>query len=82
MQGFDQDKLADYMHKATFKTVVGDITFGPDGEWVQSRVLTVQFRNIASKNLDEFKDMTKQVIVAPEGLKTGELVYPKVGEKK
>jgi branched-chain amino acid transport system substrate-binding protein len=82
VKGFDQDKLADYMHKATFKTVVGDVTFGPDGEWVQSRVLTVQFRNIASKNLDEFKDMTKQVIVAPEGLKTGELIYPRAGEKK
>ncbi len=82
VKGFDQDRMADYMHKATFKTVVGDITFGPDGEWLQSRVLTMQFRNVASKNLDEFKDMTKQVIVAPENLKTGDLIYPKAGEKK
>ena len=29
----DQTKLADYIRGHPFKTIVGDITFGKDGEW-------------------------------------------------
>jgi branched-chain amino acid transport system substrate-binding protein len=75
-KGFDQDKIADYMHKATFKTVAGDISFGPDGEWTKPRVLVSQFQNITGNGLDQFKDMTKQVILWPPEYKTGELIYP------
>ncbi|MGH7088148.1 MAG: amino acid ABC transporter substrate-binding protein [Stellaceae bacterium] len=35
----DQGKLAQYIHKTTFHTIYGDITFGPDGEW-QSRAFS------------------------------------------
>ncbi len=34
-KGLDQGKLAQYMHKTTFKTVGGDIKFGADGEWAE-----------------------------------------------
>jgi branched-chain amino acid transport system substrate-binding protein len=30
--GLDQNKMADYIHKATHRTVVGDVRFGTDGE--------------------------------------------------
>ncbi len=33
----DEDKLAQYMHSHPFKTIVGDISFGPDGEWTEAR---------------------------------------------
>src|ERR1700757_1663068 len=35
----DQGKLADYIRSHSFDTIVGDITFGEDGEWSKPRVL-------------------------------------------
>ena len=32
-KSLDDDKLADYIRANTFKTVVGDVKFGKDGEW-------------------------------------------------
>ncbi len=32
-KSLDQDKVADYIHSHPFKTIVGDISFGKDGEW-------------------------------------------------
>src|SRR6185437_2679298 len=45
-KGLDQDKLGDYIRTHTFKTVVGDVAFGKNGEWAQSRVLQVQFQHV------------------------------------
>jgi len=70
------DALASYMHQATFKTVVGDIKFGPDGEWAEERMLAAQFQNIKSNSLDEFRDLKTEVVVYPPQLKNGELIYP------
>jgi len=68
--------LAAYMHKATFATVVGDISFGPLGEWAEDRMLAAQFQNIRSNSLDQFRDLTTEVVVYPPQLKNGELIYP------
>lgn len=51
-KGIDQDKLADYIRKTTFKTVVGDVSFGKDGEWSKARVLEVQFQNITGTDIE------------------------------
>jgi branched-chain amino acid transport system substrate-binding protein len=69
-------KLGDYIRANTFKTVLGDVRFGPNGEWAQSRVLQVQFRNIKSNDLTQFKDMSTQVVVAPAEYESGKLIYP------
>ena len=58
-------KLADYIRANTFKTVVGDVKFGKDGEWAEARVLQVQFQNVKGNDVDQFKDMTTQVVVSP-----------------
>src|SRR5215813_534014 len=42
-RSLDDKKLADYIRANTFKTVLGDIKFGSDGEWAQARILQVQF---------------------------------------
>ena len=68
--------LADYMHAATFDTVVGDISFGKEGEWVEDRMLAAQFQNIKSNSIDEFRDLKTEVVVYPPDLKSGELIYP------
>jgi branched-chain amino acid transport system substrate-binding protein len=75
-KGFDDAKLSEYIRGHTFKTVVGDITFGAKGEWAQSRMLTVQFQNIKSKDLDQFRDMATHVVVSPAAYKSGEAIYP------
>jgi branched-chain amino acid transport system substrate-binding protein len=75
-KGLDQDKLADYIAKSTFKTVLGDVKFGADGEWAESRVLLVQFQHIKDNSVDTFKDMDKTLILYPAQYKTGELAAP------
>src|SRR5262245_15248902 len=75
-ESLDDSKLGDYLRANKFKTVVGDVTFGKDGEWAQSRVLQIQFRNIKSNDLAQFKDMSTQVVVAPAEYESGKLIYP------
>jgi len=72
----DPDKLANYIHSTTFKTLVGDITFGSDGEWAAPRILTIQYRDIKGPNLKQFTEPGHQVILYPPEFKTGTLAYP------
>ncbi|HUK58937.1 MAG TPA: amino acid ABC transporter substrate-binding protein [Stellaceae bacterium] len=72
----DQDKIADWLHKNELHTVLGEFRYGPDGEWDQSRFLTVQYRNITGKTLDQFSDPSKVAVVDPPKYKTGDLIYP------
>lgn len=72
----DDDKLAQYIHKNTFKTIVGDIRFNELGEWADARVIMVQFQNIQGSGLEQYMTGHKQVIVYPNDLRDGELEYP------
>jgi branched-chain amino acid transport system substrate-binding protein len=74
--GTDQAKLADHMHKTTFKTIIGDIAFGADGEWTSPRILTVQYQGVKGNDLGQFAKPGVQVILDPPALKTGTLKYP------
>jgi branched-chain amino acid transport system substrate-binding protein len=78
----DDARLAHYLHASVVKTIIGDIEFGTDGEWTQSRMLQVQYRDIASNDIAQFRDMDKQVIVTPARYKTGEVIYPYANAKK
>lgn len=75
-RSLDQDKLADYAHRATFKTISGDIQFGPDGEQVASRLLTIQYQHVKGHDLAQFTRPGVQVILDPPALKTGTLQFP------
>jgi len=72
----DPDKLAQYMHATTFKTIVGDIKFGPDGEWDHPRMLWVQFRGLKGQGMDQFTNASAEVVIDPPEYKTGDLKYP------
>ena len=72
----DQDKLAKYMHETNFKTIYGDIAFGPDGEWVKPRILTVQYQGVKGRDLAQFAKPGVQVILDPPELKTKTLKDP------
>ena len=75
-KSLDHKAIADYMRSHTFHTVVGDITFGTDGEWVKSRVVFTQFQNVTGNTLDQFVDTTREVVVWPKEYKSGDLIYP------
>jgi branched-chain amino acid transport system substrate-binding protein len=72
----NDDKLADYIRKSTFKTLVGNVKFGPQGEWAESRVLEVQFQHIKGNDLAQFKDLSTQVVIMPSQYKSGDVIYP------
>jgi branched-chain amino acid transport system substrate-binding protein len=75
-QSLNDDKLADVLRKGTFQTIVGDIKYGPNGEWVEPRVLAVQFQNVKPNDIEQFRDPKTEVILWPPELKTGEIQYP------
>jgi len=75
-KSLDQDKIAAYLRSHSFKTVVGEVRFGPNGEWAQPRVLEVQFHGIKGHGLDQFKTDAKQTILWPRKYATGEIIYP------
>src|SRR5262249_25409246 len=53
----DDAKLAEHLRKTTFKTIVGDISFGKSGEWAKSRIFQAQFRGIKGNGVDQFKNV-------------------------
>ncbi|HEY1300759.1 MAG TPA: amino acid ABC transporter substrate-binding protein [Stellaceae bacterium] len=75
-KSLDQDKLADYTRSHTFKTIVGDIKYGPNGEWAVPRVLEVQFHGVTGNGLDQFKNDSRQTILWPQKYATGAMIYP------
>jgi branched-chain amino acid transport system substrate-binding protein len=75
-KSLDDDKLADYIRKSTFKTLVGDVKFGSQGEWAESRVLEVQFQHIKGTDLGQFKDLSTQIVIDPARYKSGDVIYP------
>jgi len=75
-ESLDDAKLGDYIRSNTFKTVLGDVRFGANGELAQPRTLQVQFQNIKGHDLAQFKDISTQVVVAPDEYASGNLIYP------
>jgi len=78
----DEDKLAQYMHSHSFKTIVGDISFGPDGEWTEPRPLFVQYHGVEGNGIDQFRDDRRITILSPAQFKTGDVVWPYTEARK
>jgi branched-chain amino acid transport system substrate-binding protein len=72
----DDAALSEYTRTATFETVVGKVTFGEGGGWAQPRVLTVQFQNIKSNDISEFRKPNTQAVVYPRKAASAEVIYP------
>jgi branched-chain amino acid transport system substrate-binding protein len=69
-------KLAEYIRSNGFRTVVGDIAFGQDGEWSQSRMIWTQFRGIKNNDLTQFENSATEVVLMPKVFQSGELASP------
>ena len=72
----DDAKLAEFMRKATFKTIVGDIKFNKEGEWETAQVLAVQFQGVQGNGVEQFTNPKTEVILWPTKYKTGDIIYP------
>jgi len=75
-KSLDESKLAEYMHSHPFHTIMGDISFGPDGEWTKAREIWVQYHDIKGTDIDQFRTPKTVSILAPSEFKTGDLIYP------
>jgi branched-chain amino acid transport system substrate-binding protein len=73
-KSIEDDKIADYYRKNTFKTIMGDWAYGPGGEWTKSGMMQVQYHDI--KEGETWKGMNYQTVLSPAERKTGELIYP------
>jgi branched-chain amino acid transport system substrate-binding protein len=75
-KSLDQKQLAQYLHEATFDTLVGKVKFGPSGEQAVPRILFVQYQGIAGNDIEQFNKPGKQVIVSPPAFVSGKFLYP------
>ena len=75
-KSIEDKKLADYIRANTFKTVLGDVKFGKDGEWAQSQVLQIQFHDVKSNDVEQFRAMNTQTVLTPGDYKSGNVIYP------
>ncbi len=74
--GLDQQKIADYLRSHTFKTIMGDIAFGPDGELSEPHTLMVQYQHLKGNGLDQFNTGDNPVILWPAKYADGKALYP------
>jgi branched-chain amino acid transport system substrate-binding protein len=80
-KGTDQQKIADYIRKTEFNTVVGKIKFGKNGEWATPRTLMVQYQKVQGNGIDQFRGPGKKVVLYPDDLKSGNIIYPYAAAK-
>jgi branched-chain amino acid transport system substrate-binding protein len=81
-RSLDDAKLAQFTRDASFKTILGDVKFGKGGGWSEARVLQVQYQNIKSADLSEFRDARTQAVVWPSRFASGTLIYPYAKAKR
>jgi branched-chain amino acid transport system substrate-binding protein len=73
-KSIEDDKIADYYRKNEFKTIMGNWSYGPGGEWTKSGMMQVQYHDI--KEGETWKGMNYQTVLTPAENKTGTLIYP------
>ena len=76
-KSIDDDKIADYLRKHTHKTIMGDWSYGPSGEWTKSGMMQVQYHGIKDgAGLETWRGMSYQNVLTPASLATGKVIYP------
>ena len=75
-KGLDQQKIADYIRSHEFNTIVGKVKFGKNGEWATGRTLMVQYQKIQGTGIEQFRGPGKKIVLWPDDLKSGSIIYP------
>src|SRR5262245_6762601 len=76
VKSLDQKAIAAWLHKNEAKTIVGAIRWDQNGEWSNPRVLMAQFRGVKDKDMEQFRQPGRQVVIYPEAYKTGTVAAP------
>jgi branched-chain amino acid transport system substrate-binding protein len=56
--------------------VIGDVTYGKDGEWAEPRLVWTQFRGIKGNDLAQFENPATEAVLLPASAKSGTLMEP------
>jgi branched-chain amino acid transport system substrate-binding protein len=72
----DQDKLTTYVHTHPFHTIVGDVSFGEDGDWTEAKILFEQFHDVRGNDVDQFRGGKVETILQPLSMRSGTLIEP------
>jgi branched-chain amino acid transport system substrate-binding protein len=72
----DQDQLTTYVHTHSFHTVVGNVSFGEDGDWTEAKILLEQFHDVKGNDLDQFRGDKVETILEPSSMRSGALIEP------
>jgi branched-chain amino acid transport system substrate-binding protein len=72
----DQDKLTAYIHAHPFHTILGDISFGADGDWTEAKIVFEQFHDVKGNDVDQFRGGKAETILEPLSMRSGTLVEP------
>ena len=76
-KSLNDDKIADWLRKTPHKTIMGDWSYGANGEWTKSGMMQVQYHDIKEgAGLETWKGMSYQTVLTPKDLATGKVVYP------
>jgi branched-chain amino acid transport system substrate-binding protein len=75
-KSLDHKQLAAYLRQNEMKTVVGPIRYDKTGEWANPRVVQAQFRGVVDKDMEQFRQPGKQIVIYPEEYKTGDVITP------
>ena len=75
-KSFEDRKIADHLRKSELQTIVGPVSFNSNGERAKSAVFQAQFRGIKNDDVEQFKQLGKQIVVWPDNLKQGNLITP------
>jgi branched-chain amino acid transport system substrate-binding protein len=72
----DDEKLTAYLHAHSFHTILGDISFGPDGDWKEAKVVFEQFHDVKGNDVDQFRGGKAETLLEPASMRSGTLVEP------
>jgi branched-chain amino acid transport system substrate-binding protein len=72
----DDDKLTAYLHAHTFHTILGDISFGDDGDWKVAKIVFEQFHDVKGNDVDQFRGGKAETILEPASMRSGTLIEP------
>ena len=76
-KSIDDNKIAEYIRKTHFKTIMGEWSYGPGGEWTKPAIMQVQYHSIKEgAGLETWRNMSHQTVLTPAEFKTGDVIYP------
>ena len=76
-KSINDDKIAEYLRKNEHKTIMGNWSYGPKGEWTKSGMMQVQYHDVKDGNdVEQWRGMAVQTVLSPPEMKTGEIIYP------